>query len=162
MGKRNWRIKDGGRVSKIFGAWLYKKRHELNLSQAILAEKCGLHIMSVGKMERGESTPTILSVILICQGLGISIYEPLSLFRDFQIAIPDRPKKRKVPRVPKKKPKQMFTDRFLENLVQNPPTQKNYHSDGSDEAESDVSPLSHDPQSTEGSHHKSQPYPEDL
>jgi len=47
------------------------------MSQEALAEAAGLHNNTISKMERGELSPSVDSVVLVCAALG---YEPWQLF----------------------------------------------------------------------------------
>lgn len=57
------------------GKRIREYRMILGLSQEQLAEKSGLSSVYVGKVERGESSPTIIVLQQICEGLDISLKE---------------------------------------------------------------------------------------
>jgi transcriptional regulator with XRE-family HTH domain len=47
------------------------------MSQEALAEAAGLHNNTISKMERGELSPSVDTVVLVCAAMG---YEPWQLF----------------------------------------------------------------------------------
>jgi transcriptional regulator with XRE-family HTH domain len=55
------------------------------MSQEILAEKANLHPSLIGKMERGEINPTIISLEKIAKAFNISLAELLSFPDDKSI-----------------------------------------------------------------------------
>jgi len=55
------------------------------MSQEILAEKANLHPSLIGKMERGEINPTIISLEKIAKAFNISLAELLSFPDDKNI-----------------------------------------------------------------------------
>ena len=56
-----------------FGKTVALKRKELNISQEELADRCGLHRTYVGALERGEKSPTLVTIEKITKGLNISM-----------------------------------------------------------------------------------------
>lgn len=56
-----------------FGRVIASKRKEINISQEELAERCGLHRTYIGALERGEKSPTLITVEKIARGLRTSI-----------------------------------------------------------------------------------------
>lgn len=47
------------------------------MTQEALAEAAGLHNNTISKMERGELSPSVDTVVLVCAAMG---YEPWQLF----------------------------------------------------------------------------------
>ena len=64
-GKERGLVKLGGNLRK------YRDSH--GISQEELAHRAGLDRTYVGGVERGERNPTILSILKICDALGISL-----------------------------------------------------------------------------------------
>lgn len=48
-------------------------RMKKSLTQVELASKCGLDRNYIGMLERGERNPSYVTLLKICQGLGISL-----------------------------------------------------------------------------------------
>ena len=59
------------------GAFVTRKRKELNLTQAQLAERLGISSKSVSKWERGKCMPDYAVVAELCAALGITVSELL-------------------------------------------------------------------------------------
>lgn len=60
---------------KKIGQYIQKKRKELGLTQAELAEKLGMSNKSVSKWERGVCLPDVSVYMELCEILGISLNE---------------------------------------------------------------------------------------
>ena len=60
------------------GTFIARKRRELNLTQAQLAERLGISSKSVSKWERGKCMPDYSIVNELCDALGITVSEPVS------------------------------------------------------------------------------------
>jgi len=58
------------KVAAEFGRRLRKLREEAGLSQERLAEEAGVHRTYVGHVERGETTPTLYSIVRFAVALG--------------------------------------------------------------------------------------------
>lgn len=56
---------------QAFGQIIRQYRSELSLSQEELGFKCGLDRTFIGMVERGERSPSLKTIILISQGLGV-------------------------------------------------------------------------------------------
>lgn len=59
-------------MSIEFGARLRSLRESAGLSQAELAKKIGIHVMSLSRYERGEREPDWSGVKAICAALGVN------------------------------------------------------------------------------------------
>lgn len=57
------------------GTRIKKVRVEKGLTQEELSKKSHIPVISIGRYERGERTPSITQLLLICGALGISIYD---------------------------------------------------------------------------------------
>ena len=57
------------------GTRIKKARKEKGLTQEELSEKTHIPVISLGRYERGERTPSITQLLLICGALGISVYD---------------------------------------------------------------------------------------
>ncbi len=57
------------------GQRLRDRREAQNLTQAQLAERCGLHRTFIGSVERGERNVAILSLRKIAKALRVSLAE---------------------------------------------------------------------------------------
>ena len=55
-----------------------ERRHALNLTQAALAEQCGLHRTFIGSVERGERNVALLSLRRIATALRVTPAELLA------------------------------------------------------------------------------------
>ena len=60
------------------GACIRERRSALNLTQAQLAESCGLHRTFIGSVERGERNVAVLSLRKIATALRITPAELLT------------------------------------------------------------------------------------
>ncbi len=70
---------DDQRFLRELGLRLRQHRLDRKLTQANLAEKCGLHRTFVGSVERGERNISIVNLRLIARVLRVSLAE---LFHD--------------------------------------------------------------------------------
>ena len=57
------------------GKTIRRLREKLQISQEILAERCGLHRTYVSDIERGGRNPSFLSLLAIARALGVTISE---------------------------------------------------------------------------------------
>lgn len=55
------------------GARVRKIREDRRLSLRALAERCGLSVNAISRIERGESSPTVSSLLLLAAGLDIHV-----------------------------------------------------------------------------------------
>jgi len=83
--------KDGKWNGTGFGARLKELRESSGLSQGQLAEKAGVHNVTISKLERGTQEPAWPLVLILARILGISCDE----FREPQ----DQPKDKRVDRI---------------------------------------------------------------
>lgn len=61
------------------GQRIRRLREQQSLSLRALAERCGLSVNAISKIERGENSPTVASLHLLASALGLPITE---FFRD--------------------------------------------------------------------------------
>jgi transcriptional regulator with XRE-family HTH domain len=71
------------RIRKTFPAVLIAEREAQRLTQELLAERAGIHITTVGKIERGQQVPSLALFVLLAKALACS---PEELLRK---ALPD-------------------------------------------------------------------------
>lgn len=69
-------------IAEKFGKRIRALRKSKKLSQEELAEKCGLHTTYIGQIERGEKNASLESIQKLSNGLGISIAEIFSTFKN--------------------------------------------------------------------------------
>ncbi len=70
------------RIQVTFGSVVKQKRQELGISQEELANRAELHRTYVADIERGARNPSLLSIVRICQGLGLplgSVFQTMDL-----------------------------------------------------------------------------------
>ena len=60
-------------LTAAFGKVVRRRRERLGISQEELAHKAGLHRTYIGMLERGQRTPSLLTVALLAKGLGTTI-----------------------------------------------------------------------------------------
>jgi len=65
------------RYIRVFGEHLKKLRTSKNLTQEELSYRCGLPLSQVGRIERGVRSPTLSTILILAEGLGV---EPRKLF----------------------------------------------------------------------------------
>lgn len=63
-----------------FGDVVRKARADAGLSQEELADRAGLDRSYVGGVERGERNPTLIVVVKISKGLGLSVPQLFARF----------------------------------------------------------------------------------
>ena len=54
------------------GKGLRRKREDRDLSQMKVAADADLHINALGNIERGDSLPSVYTLIQICRSLGVT------------------------------------------------------------------------------------------
>jgi len=64
-------------VCKEFGSRVRNLRKQCGLSQELLALKAGVDRTYIGRIERGEANPTLITIIKISAALGVN---PQALF----------------------------------------------------------------------------------
>ena len=57
----------------VLGQSIKKARVQLSLSQESLADKCGFDRTYISMLERGKRNPTLLNLLKLAKGLGISV-----------------------------------------------------------------------------------------
>jgi transcriptional regulator with XRE-family HTH domain len=57
----------------LIGRKVRRRREQLSLSQSTLALRAGVHTNVIGRLERGLSNPTVLTLVAISQALRTSI-----------------------------------------------------------------------------------------
>ena len=62
-------------VIEAFGITLKKYRTEKNLSQEKLALNCNLDRTYIGLLERSQRQPTISTIFVLCEQLGVAPHE---------------------------------------------------------------------------------------
>ena len=62
-------------INIILGKRIASLRIGANLSQEKFAERCNVHRTYIGAIERGEKSPTLVTIEKIARGLNISISE---------------------------------------------------------------------------------------
>jgi DNA-binding XRE family transcriptional regulator len=62
---------------EVIGCAVMKYRKQAALSQETLAEKADIHPNYVGRIERGECTPTITILVKIAKALNLRVYKLL-------------------------------------------------------------------------------------
>lgn len=67
---------------KLFGENLKRLRSEKNLTQEMLSYKADTPLSQIGRIERGERAPTILTILILSKALGVHPKEML----DFEFA----------------------------------------------------------------------------
>ncbi|MDO5445951.1 MAG: helix-turn-helix transcriptional regulator [Eubacteriales bacterium] len=65
-------IEEAEALSKIVGAMI-EQRHNLDLSQRDLAERCGIPHSSVARIESGKTSPNLSTLLKIFDQLGLSL-----------------------------------------------------------------------------------------
>lgn len=61
------------RAQELVGSRVRELRTALGISQEDLAHRCGVHRTFVGHVERGEVNPTLGTLVVVAQGLGVSL-----------------------------------------------------------------------------------------
>lgn len=64
-------VEDSAALLAEFGSRLRAARHEVGLSQEILADQAGLHRTYIGSVERGERNISLLNIVAIATELDI-------------------------------------------------------------------------------------------
>jgi transcriptional regulator with XRE-family HTH domain len=62
---------DPDRASKAFGQRVRELRTREGLSQDGLAHTSGIHLTSIGRIERGGREPRLTTIMKLAQGLGV-------------------------------------------------------------------------------------------
>jgi len=62
-------------INLVFGRSIAAKRKEMGISQEELAYRCGIHRTYIGAIERGEKSPTLLTIEKIARGLNVQIIQ---------------------------------------------------------------------------------------
>ena len=50
-------------------------RKTVGISQEVLADRCGVHRTFVGHIERGQVSPTLGTLVLLAEGLGVRVVD---------------------------------------------------------------------------------------
>jgi transcriptional regulator with XRE-family HTH domain len=74
---------DADRASRAFGLRVRKLRMREGLSQDGLAHGSGIHVTSIGRIERGGREPRLTTILKLAKGLGV---EPGELTDDLNDA----------------------------------------------------------------------------
>ena len=70
--------RDDKQFLQRLGDRIRERRTAANLTQAALAEKCGLHRTFIGSVERGERNVAVLSLLKIAKALRVTPAELLT------------------------------------------------------------------------------------
>jgi transcriptional regulator with XRE-family HTH domain len=62
---------DSDRASKAFGQRVRDLRAREGLSQDGLAHTSGIHLTSIGRIERGGREPRLTTILKLAEGLGV-------------------------------------------------------------------------------------------
>ena len=65
--------RDDKHFLQLLGFRLRERRVAMNLTQAELADKCGLHRTFIGSVERGERNVSVLNLRMIAKVLRIAL-----------------------------------------------------------------------------------------
>jgi len=60
-------------ILEVLGQRMRELREKKGISQEDFAEFCGLHRTAVGLLERGKSIPRLDTLLIISQGLGVTV-----------------------------------------------------------------------------------------
>src|SRR5512144_1696106 len=58
-------------TTRVFGERVRSRRQELGLSQEAAAAQCGIHWTQLGKVERGQRSLRLETIVKIADGLGV-------------------------------------------------------------------------------------------
>lgn len=58
-------------TTRVFGERVRARRQKLGLSQESAANRCGIHWTQLGKVERGQRSLRLETIVKIADGLGI-------------------------------------------------------------------------------------------
>ena len=62
-------------IIENIGRNMLAKRHQMNWTQARASEECDLSERAYGEIERGNTNPTIITLVKICKGLEMTLEE---------------------------------------------------------------------------------------
>lgn len=81
------------KIEEAFGRALREARVSAGLSQAGLALRCGCNVMSISKLERGLTQPSLQFMILLSKGLEVEVVELLedTLVHNPEVEMPKTP-----------------------------------------------------------------------
>lgn len=81
------------KIEEAFGSALREARLTAGLSQVDLAMRCGCNVMSISKLERGLTQPSLHFMILLSQGLNVEVVELLedTLAHNPEVQMPKTP-----------------------------------------------------------------------
>ena len=65
-------------ATHAFGERVRDRRHELGISQEAAADRCGIHWTQLGKVERGQRSLRLETILKIAAGLDIDAGELVS------------------------------------------------------------------------------------
>ena len=66
-------------IAHAFGGTVRRRRREAGLSQEELAERADVHRTFVGRVERGETSATVQTIVKLARALDV---KPADLMRD--------------------------------------------------------------------------------
>jgi transcriptional regulator with XRE-family HTH domain len=70
----NWRYTAGMELEKRLGQRIRELRKERRMSQTELAEKAGVALMTISRLERGEHDPHMRTLSQIAKGLDVPLF----------------------------------------------------------------------------------------
>jgi len=70
-------------TTRVFGERVRSRRQELGLSQEAAATRCGIHWTQLGKVERGQRSLRLETIVKIADGLSI---DPGELVRELPLS----------------------------------------------------------------------------
>lgn len=60
-------------TTRVFGQRVRDRRQELGLSQEVAAVRCGIHWTQLGKVERGQRSLRLETIVKIAHGLDVEV-----------------------------------------------------------------------------------------
>lgn len=83
MSRENYKLDPGG-MQKVFGKVVEGLRSFRGLTQAALAQGAGLSTAAISRLERGDSNPTLTTILGLAKGLDLT---PAELFEAYCVGV---------------------------------------------------------------------------